>query len=74
MIVKVDFALLPIARAIIGKTGDIDLAGLPDKKLRSIALTHAVSVATLELIPGWLGFRFDSDKVTVFLRIHWTVL
>ena len=65
---QVDLASHAIARAVIGKAGDVDLANAPDAELECIALPHAVDMTTLESFAGWLGFCFYTNKKSMFLE------
>jgi len=66
--VQVDLAIHAIARAVIGKPGDIDLADAPDAELECIALPHAVDMTPLESFTGWLGFCLNPNEKSMFFE------
>ena len=65
---QVDLASHAIARAVIGKAGDIDLANAPDAELKGIALPHAVDMTPLESFTGWLWLCFNANEKSMFLE------
>ena len=62
---KIDLTFHSIPRAVIRKTGDVDLSDSPNTKLKSITLPHAVNVTTLKSFAGFLGFGFYTNEKSV---------
>jgi len=52
--VAADFTFHAVARTIIGKSVDVNLADTPDSELKGIALPHAVNLLTPEPFAGRL--------------------
>ena len=65
---QVDLASHAIARAVIGKAGDIDFANTPDTELECIALPHAVDMLSLESFAGRLWLCLNANKKSMFLE------